>query len=287
MRLKPRVAILGNSGMVGRELVRRLEEDEIYLGLFNRSNLDVRNDSDKLAKLFAGYDAVINAIGFTNVDQAELNVNECNLVNSDFPGRAAIAARMVGSRFVHISTDYVFSSKNKQPIKVSEQTSPISAYGMSKASGEQKVLESGGEASIVRSAWLYSEFGNCFPKTIARKIEEQGQIRVVSDQHGQPTWARDLAEYIWQLARLPALPPIAHAAAAGDTTWANFAGEVAINLGKTPADCIQEVSSLEFNSLARRPEWSILESDINGVKPIGDWRERWREAAPSVLKEFL
>jgi dTDP-4-dehydrorhamnose reductase len=152
--------------------------------------------------------------------------------------------------------------------------------------GEQLVASSGADYSISRTSWLYSAGGKNFAKTIARYLEANGSVRVVNDQIGQPTWARDLAEQVIAVAQLEEMPRIVHAVSSGQASWADFACEIAKSLG-LGVESVIEVSSSEFKTAAKRPAFSVLDNSTFGIEPIGDWRERWAEAAPIVLAEFI
>jgi dTDP-4-dehydrorhamnose reductase len=278
-----RIAVVGSTGMFGSELLNLLKTKGIESQGFNRGNLDLEQSPDSLATEFKGFDAVVNAIAFTAVDKAESEIYEANTVNGIYAGLLAQAAKIAGARFIHISTDYIFDGTASTPYKVDEQINPQTAYGKSKALGEQLVAESGADYSILRTAWLYGANGRCFPRVMAELLKKNGSVRVVSDQVGQPTWTRDLAEVVVQVVHLEKMPRIVHAVSSGKATWADFAKEVAFSMGLS-ADEIEEISSEEFPTAAKRPAWSVLDNSSDGLTPIGDWRERWREAAPEVLR---
>ena len=278
-----RIAVVGSTGMFGSELLKLLKAKGVESQGFNRGNLDLELSPDSFAAEFKGFDAVVNAIAFTAVDKAESEIYESNTVNGIYAGLLAQAAKIAGARFIHISTDYVFDGTASTPYKVDEQINPQTAYGKSKALGEQLVSESGADYSILRTAWLYGPNGRCFPKVMAELLRKNGNVRVVSDQFGQPTWTRDLAEMVLQVLQLEAMPRIVHAVSSGKATWADFAKEVALSIGLSE-DSIEEISSAEFPTPAKRPAWSVLNNSSDVLEPIGDWRLRWREAAPEVLR---
>ena len=184
---------------------------------------------------------------------------------------------------IHVSTDYVFRGDAQKAYLTSDKPDPQNEYGRSKALGEVLVAESGADYSIVRTAWLYGCGGSCFPKKIAETLQSKGIARVVNDQIGQPTWAKDLSELILACSELENLPRIVHGTASGLATWAELASEVAVFLGLNPAEVIVPISSSDLPTPAIRPKWSVLDNSTNGLIPIGDWRERWRIAAPKVL----
>jgi dTDP-4-dehydrorhamnose reductase len=278
-----RIVVIGSKGMFGSDLLMLLNAKGIESQGFNRQGLDLEQSSESLAEVFQGFDAVVNAVAFTAVDKAETEVYEANTVNGIYAGLLAQASKIARARFVHISTDYVFDGLSELPYKVDEATNPQTAYGKSKALGEQLVRESGADYSILRTAWLYGANGRCFPKVMAELLRKNGKVSVVSDQMGQPTWTRDLAEMVLQVLQLPEMPKIVHATASGKTSWAEFAKEVAQTIGLS-SDLVKEISSTEFPTAAKRPAWSVLDNSSDVLTPIGDWRERWQEAAPEVLQ---
>ncbi len=278
-----RWAVIGSTGLFGQELLAFLKRRREDAHGFNRTNLQLSDEPQKIAEQLKGFDVWVNCVGYTNVDKAETDVYEANLVNGIYAGALAESAKLAGVRFIHISTDYVFDGFASKPYKVENPTNPQSAYGRFKALGEELVAESGADYSILRTAWLYGANGRCFPRVVAELIRKNGSVRVVSDQFGQPTWARDLAEMVWQVLQLETMPRVVHAVSSGKSSWADFAKEVALSLGLS-ADSIEEISSQEFPTAAKRPAWSVLDNSSDVLKPIGDWRERWRVAAPEVLR---
>jgi dTDP-4-dehydrorhamnose reductase len=145
------------------------------------------------------------------------------------------------------------------------------------------VAESGADYSILRTAWLYGKHGKCFPKTMANLLEANGSVRVVADQIGQPTWSRDLAESVMKVASLNQMPRVVHAVSSSQGSWADFAIEVANSLGMNGAEVVEGITTAEYPTPAMRPAWSVLDNSSDLIIPIGNWRERWRIAAPEVL----
>ncbi len=280
-----RIAVIGSTGMFGSDLLSLLNTKGIEGKGFDRRNLDFEQSAESIAEIFKEFDAVVNAIAFTAVDKAETQVYEANTVNGIYAGLLAQASKTARSRFIHISTDYVFDGSSLVPYRVDAPINPQTAYGKSKALGEQLVAESGANYSILRTAWLYGAHGRCFPKVMAELLRKNGNVGVVSDQMGQPTWTRDLAEIVLQVLKLPEMPKVVHATASGETSWAEFAKEVAQSIELSP-DLVKEISTAEFPTAAKRPAWSVLDNSSDVLTPIGDWRERWREAAPEVLGEI-
>jgi dTDP-4-dehydrorhamnose reductase len=276
-------AVIGDKGMFGSELVGLAQDRGLPVAGFNRSNLDIENSSaEDLSGVFRAFDVIVNAVAYTAVDKAELEIYQANTVNAIYAGKLAHAAALAGAKFMHISTDYVFDGTGTRPYTVVDRVDPQNEYGRSKALGEKLVAESGANYTIFRTAWLYGKFGRCFPKIIASVLEKNGAARVVDDQIGQPTWTRDLAEQVLAFANLENAPKIVHAVSSGQGSWADFAREVAKSLGLESAS-IEGISTIEYPTPAKRPAWSVLDNSSELVGPIGNWRERWLFAADEIL----
>jgi dTDP-4-dehydrorhamnose reductase len=155
--------------------------------------------------------------------------------------------------------------------------------------GEIAVQESGADYQIFRTAWLYGENGHCFPRTVAKILHEKGQMSVVSDQAGQPTWTKDLAKLIIAHQELGSgiRQGIVHATSSGSCSWFEFASEVALSLGFEPKEVIAPISTAEYPTPAKRPAYSVLNNQNETGLVIGDWRERWRLAAGLVLAKQI
>ncbi|MFM1786052.1 MAG: hypothetical protein RL228_2 [Actinomycetota bacterium] len=278
-----RWAVIGSTGLFGQELLAFLKEQGRNVEGFNRTNLQLSAEPQEIARQIAGFDVWVNCVGFTRVDEAEAEVYEANLVNGIYAGALAKAAAAEGARFIQISTDFVFDGLSCVPYAITDSINPQTAYGRSKALGEQLVSESGADFSILRTAWLYGQNGRCFPKAIAELLRGNGNARVVSDQFGQPTWTRDLAGMVLQVSQLEKMPRVVHAVSSGKASWSDFAKEFAIFYGLSP-DSIVEITSDDFLTAAQRPAWSVLDNSSDALTPIGDWRERWHVAAPEVLR---
>jgi dTDP-4-dehydrorhamnose reductase len=286
--------VIGNTGLLGSEIAAALDNSGIQNHGFNKANLSVDQSTDSITQALGQHfqentSTLVNAVGYTAVDKAESEQDQANLVNAEYPKKLALAAKDLGSRLIHISTDYVFDGTSATPYKTSDTPNPQSAYGRAKLAGEIAVQGSGADYQIFRTAWLYGANGNCFPKTVARVLEEQGQMKVVNDQIGQPTWTKDLAELIIAHQDVDASlrPKIVHGTASGSCSWYEFAREIALSLGYDPDQVIIPITTAEYPTPAKRPAYSVLDNQNETRLIIGDWRDRWREAAPLVLAEYL
>jgi len=275
--------VTGGYGMLGTDLVETLRDRGASVVVSDQDTLNI-TDPSAVRDGLAGAEVVVNCAAFAAVDAAEEREDEALKVNGHGTGVLARECARIGARFVHISTDYVFMGDASEPYPESAERDPINAYGRTKAAGEVEVLGSGADALIVRTSWLYGAHGPCFPTTIARVVRDKGEARVVDDQVGQPTWTMDLVDLILRLIEADAPAGIYHGTSSGQTSWFGFAREVVASAGLpgvvTPCD------STAFPRPARRPSYSVLSHaalDRVGVAPIGDWLERWREAARPVL----
>jgi dTDP-4-dehydrorhamnose reductase len=282
-----RWAVIGDKGLFGSELAQLLDKQGQEVKRFNRSNLDLELPADRLAGLISQVDVVVNAVGYTKVDQAELEPDRANAVNGDYARKLALAAAKVGAKYFYISTDYVFDGLAISPYLVTAKTNPQSVYGKSKQLGEELVAQSGANYTIFRTSWLYGANGKDFPKTISEKLLEEGSARVVNDQFGTPTWARDLAEVLYLHGINEFSENLVHSVASGYTSWFDFALEISRDLPGGEKYNLTTASTLEVETLAKRPKFSVLDNSETMGPIIGDWRERWRIAAPDVLAKFL
>jgi len=280
--------VIGNAGMLGTDFEQELLGSGYQAIGFNRSNLDLSKSPSELAQEISSlgqFDALVNCVAYTAVDKAESEPDQAMLVNGEYAGKLALVAKELEARFVHISTDYVFDGTSETPYQPEHKTNPQSAYGRSKLAGEIAVQESGSDCQIFRTAWLYGANGPCFPKTVQRVLSEAGSMKVVDDQIGQPTWTLDLAKLIIAHSKLDqaARPRIVHGTASGRASWYDFASELATTVGYDPEKVVQPISTDDYPTPAKRPAYSVLESQNETGLVIGDWRERWQEAASEVL----
>lgn len=277
--------VTGSNGMLGTDLVDLLRSQGQDVTAAGRETLDV-TDAAAVDRAVAGHDVVVNTAAWTAVDDAEEHEDRAGAVNAEAPRLLARAARTHGARLVQVSTDYVFDGSATTPYAEEAPTAPASAYGRTKAAGEQAVREELPDAHlVVRTAWLYGAHGGCFPKTIARVARERGQVNVVDDQIGQPTWTADVAALIVGLVQGDAPAGTYHATSSGRCSWFDFAQRVVAAAG-LESSVVQPTTSDAFVRPAPRPAYSVLGHDALtrlGIEPIGDWENRWAEAATAVL----
>ena len=201
---------------------------------------------------------VLNAAAYTAVDAAETDEDTALVVNGRTPGW--LAEELVGQgRLVHVSTDYVFDGEATEPYPVDAPVAPRSAYGRTKAAGERAVASAGGDAAVVRTAWVYGEHGGNFVRTMAGRARDGAPVSVVDDQVGSPTWAADLATGLVALGARPGpVPPVLHRTDAGAVSWYGLARAVYEELGVDPA-LVSPTTTSAFPRPAPRPAWSVLD----------------------------
>jgi dTDP-4-dehydrorhamnose reductase len=270
--------------MLGQDVVRVLRDaGEDVTGL-DRAEADI-TDPVALEPWLDGADVVVNCAAWTAVDAAETAEADAFTVNAVGAATLARGAARHGVRLVHVSTDYVFDGRATSPYPEGAPQRPRSAYGRTKAAGEWAVAAAAPDHLVVRTAWLYGAGGPCFPATVQKVLRERGSMQVVDDQVGQPTWTVDLARFVLALVRAGVPSGSYHGTSSGQASWYEFAGAVAAAAGLDPA-LVTPTTSESFVRPAPRPAYSVLGHDAAaaaGVAPIGDWRERWEEAAASVL----
>lgn len=257
------ILVTGANGQLGSELrlvAAGSKDNYIYTDV---AELDITDRSAVFAFVQANaVEAVINCAAYTNVDAAEDNEPLAELINATAVGNLADVMASVGGFLVHISTDYVFGGESSNtPIKEDKQGQPTGVYGLTKLHGEQAVLRSGCKYVIIRTAWLYSEFGKNFVKTMLSLTASRPTVSVVYDQVGTPTYALDLARAIYKIvdSRLyPGNEGIYHFTGEGVCSWFDFARAIACAAGH--ADCtVQPCLSSEFPSKVHRPAYSVLD----------------------------
>ena len=278
-----RFAVIGDLGMFGSDMKSHLMWAGQRVEGLNRSNIDLGFSEEQLASKLEGFDVVINAVAYTAVDKAEQEAELANQINGDIAGKLARACALTGSRFIQISTDYVFDGSAGSPISNQQILDPINAYGRSKALGETLVSDSGADFTILRTSWLYGANGNCFPRAIARKLLSGDSVSVVSDQFGQPTWTKDLAQVALAHSLNNFGEQIVHAVSSGKASWYEFALAINDSMLENQTYEIQSVTSSDYQSPAKRPKYSVLDNSNTSGPVIGNWLDRWKIAAPEVL----
>lgn len=289
--MNSKILVTGANGQLGNEL-RRLCRS--YPGLefifTDVDMLDITNPDAVSVFMEASKPAmVINCAAFTDVEGAEENVKQARKVNSLAPQVLAAACAMQNAFLIHISTDFVFDGESSKPYKEDDETNPISVYGNSKLEGEEKIRTVFDDYLIIRTSWLYSEYGHNFLRTILSLAKEKEKIEVVTDQIGSPTYARDLANCIIDiiiksiLNPKAYLPGVYHYANQGECSWYEFAKEIIKQAGLSCE--VLPVDSSKVVRVAKRPKYSVL--DTTKVRQnfgigIPNWRDSLKECLVSL-----
>lgn len=274
-----RYLITGAAGMLGSDLQHALRDREVLA--LGRADLDIRDEAAVEAAC-SDVDVIINAAAYTHVDDAEVHEDAAYAVNAIGARNLAAAAARSGARMVQLSTDYVFDGTAASPYREDAPRNPISAYGRTKAAGEEFVLDLLPDRGfVVRTAWLYGADGPNFARTMLSLEASRPTWSVVDDQHGQPTWTGDLARKIVELIDAEAPAGVYHGTNAGQTTWFEFARAILETVGADP-ERITAIDSAAFVRPAPRPAYSVLGHDAwaaVGIEPMRPWRAALDDAA--------
>ena len=289
--MNSKILVTGANGQLGNELRRSCRN---YPGLefifTDVDMLDITNPDAVSVFMEASKPAmVVNCAAFTDVDGAEENVKQARKVNALAPQVLAAACAMQNAFLIHISTDFVFDGESSLPYKEDDETNPLSVYGSSKLEGEEKIKSVFDDYLIIRTSWMYSEFGHNFLRTILSLAKDKEQIEVVDDQIGSPTYARDLANCIIDiiiksiLNPKAYLPGVYHYSNQGECSWCEFAKEI---VKQSDLNCkVIPVSTSQYVRPAKRPKYSVL--DTNKLRHnfgigIPNWRDSLKECLLSL-----
>ena len=280
--------VLGGNGQLGRSLQDVLNQRGIEHVALGSSNCDVTDPASVAAALvYSRPEVVVNCAAWTAVDAAEAHEAKAQLVNAKGAGNVARACRENSARLVHVSTDYVFPGNQPAPYGENDATGPVSAYGRTKLQGEQTVSNEHRDGSyIVRTAWLYGPHGGNFAKTMLRRALAGTAVRVVDDQHGQPTLSTDLAWHIIDLVTIGAPAGTYHGTNSGATTWFQFA-RLIYELAGADTSLVSPVPSSEYPTPATRPSNSVLghaRTISAGVPEMRSWDDALRASISNIMK---
>jgi len=286
-----RILVTGKNGQLGRSIHKLVNTDTkidnnqssnefIFVG---REELDLSSESG-ISHYFDNndkFDIIINCAAYTQVDKAEQEVELANQINHLAVKQLASIASKQQARLIHISTDYIFDGESNKPYKETDKTNPINVYGKTKLAGEkalQAVMPT--NAIIIRTSWLYSEFGNNFVKTMLRLGKERDELNVVSDQIGSPTYATDLAGVILEIIKNKEFregnqtTQFYHYSNEGEISWYEFTKEI---FKIAEVDCkVNPITTQQYPTPAKRPKNTLMNKDkiaeIFSVN-ISDWKE--------------
>lgn len=286
------VLVTGADGQLGSELkalTGRLNLPFRFL-YTDAEQLDI-TDREQIASYVNDYQIqyVVNCAAYTAVDKAETDAEKAYAVNTTAVENIALVAKQYGVKVIHISTDFVFDGKSSVPYTEKMEANPLSVYGKSKLKGEEALQEHAGDWIILRTSWLYSEFGSNFVKTMMRVMNEREQLSIVADQRGTPTYAADLAEMILHLLQQAEENEwkggVYHFSNRGETTWFGFAEEIR-RLAELERCELIPLKSEEYNSVAERPAYSVMDlskicNTFSVVIPT------WQEALGRCIRKII
>lgn len=277
------ILVTGCNGQLGNELQQLASKyDDIQFHFTDKEELDITDRKEVYSFIERhAISVVINCAAFTAVDKAESEPELCDLLNHVAPGYLAEAVASIGGTMIHVSTDYVFDGTSCTPYREEDTPNPQTVYGRTKLAGEESVIRSCPGSMVIRTAWLYSTFGNNFVKTMIRLGKERDSLGVVFDQIGTPTYARDLAQTILTAVEKGIVPGVYHFTNEGVCSWFDFTR--AIHRLEGIDDCqVQPIHTEEYPVPAKRPHYSVL--DKSKIRKTYGIDIRWWEDA---LKECI
>jgi len=286
-----KILLTGAQGQVGRSFHRLISENhpEIILLAADRQQLDI-TDAEAVKKLIFSFqpDVIVNAAAYTAVDRAETEVGPAFAVNADGAGYIAQAASQCGAHLIHFSTDYVFGRAGSLPLKEDEPCSPQNVYGQSKLAGEKAVLAYE-RTTVIRTSWVFSEYGNNFLKTMLRLAASHASLSIVSDQRGCPTYAGDIAALAAGIAFAADKPcGLYHFCGTEEVSWYEFAADIfnqALQHNMiTALPALKAIPTEDYPLPAKRPAYSVL--DTSKLAAAGFPPQPWRKAVEIVLSNL-
>ncbi|SFW23489.1 dTDP-4-dehydrorhamnose reductase [Prevotellaceae bacterium HUN156] len=283
------ILVTGCNGQLGNEM-QLLEKENPQHTYFNTdvAELDITNQ-EAIEQFVASHeiDGIVNCAAYTAVDKAEDNEEFCSVLNSIAPAYLAAAIEKRGGWMIQISTDYVFDGTQHTPYVEDDDTCPNSVYGKTKLVGELNVQKLCKQSMIIRTAWLYSTFGNNFVKTMIRLGQEKPELGVIFDQIGTPTYARDLAAAIFTAINKGVVPGVYHFSNEGVISWYDFTKAIHRLAGITTCH-VRPLHTAEYPTPANRPHYSVL--DKTKIKQtyqmeVPYWEESLRECIEKLMNE--
>ncbi|MEH7253895.1 dTDP-4-dehydrorhamnose reductase [Neobacillus niacini] len=269
-----KVVVTGAAGQLGQDVLKELQRKSHESFGVDRSQLDITSEEGVQAYIEnIKPDVILHCAAYTNVDAAETDEETAYLVNAEGTEYLAKAAKRVGASMLYVSTDYVFDGSATEPYEVEEPTKPIGAYGRTKLAGEQLLQKHLEAFFVVRTAWVFGVHGNNFVKTMIRLGKDRGEVGVVHDQVGSPTYTVDLARFMVELMETDKYG-IYHVTNNGICSWYEFAVEIFKQAGLGVK--VNPLTTDQFPRPAARPKYSVLSKKKiieQGLTPLRDWKE--------------
>jgi dTDP-4-dehydrorhamnose reductase len=277
------IVVTGSNGQLGHDIIKELSKRNHY----NIYGVDQKDFDITVKQKCESYfsevipEVIIHCAAYTNVDQAEIEKEKCFNVNVQGTKNLVSIARKYGSKFIYISTDYVFDGNNENPYEIKDKTNPVSYYGYTKLEGEKEVKKYI-KSTIFRISWAFGKNGNNFVKTMLKISNLKDEIAVISDQIGSPTYTLDVSKTIVDSIEKNKFGTF-HATNQGTCSWYDFCLEIYRLVGVKKK--IKAISSSEYKSLARRPKNSILSKNSLLANDL-DLLPHWKDALKRYLKEI-
>lgn len=274
------ILLTGGNGQLGTELRHLLDEQGLEYISTDAGEMDITNASETLAFIKELAPTIIyHCAAYTAVDKAEDEGKELDeKINVEGTRNVAEAAKAVGATLIYISTDYVFDGTKKNGLyKTDDQTNPLNEYGRTKLLGEQIVQEIMENYYIIRTSWVFGQYGHNFVFTMQKLAENRNELTVVNDQFGRPTWTRTLAEFMTFVIKENADYGVYHLSNENSCSWYEFAKEI---LKNTEVNVLP-VDSSQFPQKAQRPQYSVM--DLSKAEALGFEIPTWQEALEAML----
>jgi dTDP-4-dehydrorhamnose reductase len=278
------IAVTGANGQLGQS-IRTLVSASGHFHFTDVDTLDIGNKEQLTDFVRSNHiQYILNCAAYTAVDKAEDDIAACMRVNCDGVRTMGEVSREHGLKMLHVSTDYVFDGTATRPYREDDATNPVSVYGKTKLAGETALREVCPDAVIIRTAWLYSEFGTNFVKTMLRLGKERDEINVVSDQIGTPTYASDLAAALLTILNQPFVPGVYHYSNHGVCSWFDFATKIMALAG---VNCrVRPIATRDYPTRAVRPAYSVLDKEkiqqVYGVEA-----PEWEDSLAICLRKLI
>lgn len=255
--MSAKILVTGSSGQLGQCLKFIANEFNFEFVFYDRNTLDICSEKNIKSTFNSSYDFCINCAAYTAVDKAEADMEKANLINHVSVKNIAKACLENDITLLHISTDFVFSGNQSRPYKEDDKANPLSVYGKSKLEGEREIEKMLSKYFIIRTSWLYSQFGHNFVKSMLNLAKTKNTLSIVDDQKGTPTYAMDLAKVILEIINQNKSFGVYHYSNQGSTNWYEFAKAI---FAKTNTDInLKPIPTSSYPTAAKRPSYSVLD----------------------------